>query len=405
MNDINTIEPKMKNKEFKIPKRKAIYLLLFVSFFSNTVLRTEENLVLYIALSIFICIGVYFRILVKPSRLTKAIINKFTAWLLVLFSMYFFYGLILPTYFYFNGEYFLFMFIMTIITLLLFIDIPKAIMMEIFIKVCAITSLAVSIFILVNEWSLIIEGSTRIGDSGSGNVITIATYLGMMSLPSLYKLVFEKKLVYILPYALSTTIMLLTGSKLAFYFIVIALMVLLLLKNGYRIQKYIIPLIFVLIIFFLIFNNEYLFNIIGFRIIDFLGTLGFNVEGADSSYSTNSRLTMISAAIEAFRDKPIFGGGWYFFAEHSGLGIYSHNNYLEILTTYGIVGFSIYYSMFIITFLKLATLVREDDYAKLLVTLLFSMFLVDISSISFSINVLNYQVIAVSFLYLIKKNN
>ncbi len=52
------------------------------------------------------------------------------------------------------------------------------------------------------------------------------------------------------------------------------------LKVKLKVYKYIVPLIFTLLLLYFIFTNPTLYNIIGYRLIDFLGQIGLNVENA-----------------------------------------------------------------------------------------------------------------------------
>lgn len=399
MSMFETINSKTLKEQKKI-KKKTLGIILFLILFSNSALRSEEHLQLYIGIAMFVCLYAFFLGLQKPSRITSTIFNSFSIWTMVLFFIYFFYGIVLPSNDFFNTDYFLFMFVMILITIMLFVDIPIALMMEIFVKVCAFSSIAVCLFILINEWSLIISGGTRIGESGSGNVNTIATYLGIMSIPCIYKVIFDNKYIYFVPYGLSTILMLMTGSKKALLYIILGVVILAVFKNKMKLQKYIFPLIMLIVVIFLIFNNEFLYNIIGARTIDFFAGLGFNIEGAHYSNSTALRLLMYKLSYEAFLSKPIFGGGWFYFSTYSGLGTYSHNNYLEMLTNYGLVGFMIYYSMFLSVLVRLFRLTREDNSAKLLFTILLIIVLSDAAAVSFSYNLFNYLVLVVGYLYL-----
>lgn len=380
-------------------KEKLLHIIFFLILFSICILRNEEHLKLYIGLSILVCIFAFFRGLCKPSRISNAIANGFTFWIIILFSIYFFYGIALTKYDYFNAKYFFFMFVIILVTELLFIDVPAKNTIEIFIRVCAITSVAVSVYILINEWTLIIYGGTRIGESGSGNVNTVAIYLGTMSLPCVYKIICEKKYNYFISYCLSTITMLLTGSKMALLFILLGILILSILKNRIKLHKYILPLLATILLWFLIFNVEYLYNIIGFRVIDFIGSLGFDIEGASYSYSTTSRLQMYKLAYEAFLKKPIFGGGWFYFSVYSGLGTYTHSNVMELLVTYGIIGFIVYYSMFFVVLLKLKKYIKQDGYAKLLFAMIIIILINDFAAVSFSYNILNYQILLFGYLY------
>lgn len=57
-----------------------------------------------------------------------------------------------------------------------------------------------------------------------------------------------------------------------------------------------------------IFTNEYLYNIIGYRIVDFLGSVGFEFETASTSVSTELRLSINDQAIAAIKQNPFLVG-------------------------------------------------------------------------------------------------
>ena len=83
----------------------------------------------------------------------------------------------------------------------------------------------------------------------------------------------------------------------------------------------------------------------------------------NTSYETDqTRKMMISEGLNAFYQKPLFGNG----TAHSYrlFGTYSHNNFVELLMNYGIIGFSLFYLSYAIIIVKLFRLaLREDIYA------------------------------------------
>lgn len=383
----------------KTRKKTPNLLLLFLILFSSSVFYNEEHLKLYIGIASFICLYAYFRAIIRPTIIAHSISNSFTGWLLILFSIYFYYGLVLTKYSFFNSDYFLFTLIIILVIQLLFIDVNHNTMIEVFTKSSAIGSLAVCGFILINEWDLIISGGTRIGDSGSGNVNTVAMYLGLMSIPSIYKFLFENKRFYLVVYIVSIAFMLMTGSKKALIYIILGLVILSVQKNGIRLQRYIFPILLAVGVIILILNNQFLYNIIGARTMDFLASIGFKIEGAHYSNSTSLRLSMYKLAFQAFMENPIFGGGWFYFSAYSGLGTYSHNNYTELLVNYGIVGFLIYYIMFFYVLLKLKKISKLDNNAKLLSTMIIVILVCDAAAVTFSLYLINYIVLVFGFLY------
>ena len=383
--------------------KNLISILVFLIISSNVILRTNDNITLYALISIVISVLVVFRTILRPSAIIKVLDNNFMLWITFLFALYFFYGLVLPKYDYFSFEYFLLMLVMIIMTMLLLVNNPSDLIFEIFVHSFTLSTVAISLYVLVNEFDSILTGGVRVGDSVSGNVNTLALRLGMLSIPALYKIIFESNIKYILPYTISAMLILLTGSKKGLLIIILGIVLFFVYKYKFNLHKYILPTIIVLILFVFIFTNEYLYNIIGYRIVDFLGSVGFEFETASTSVSTELRLSMNDQAIAAFKQNPFFGGGWSYFSYFSGLGTYSHNNYLELLVNYGLVGFSLYYSMYVILLKKLFKVLRVDNKAIVFIISILLILITDIASVSFSSNLLNYLILLIIYFYI--KNN
>lgn len=68
--------------------------------------------------------------------------------------------------------------------------------------------------------------------------------------------------------------------------------------------------------------------------------------GMAEDASGYSRMMMIKIGIELWIASPILGYGNEGFQIHSGLGHYSHNQYIELLVNYGLLGFCAYYSVY-----------------------------------------------------------
>lgn len=61
-------------------------------------------------------------------------------------------------------------------------------------------------------------------------------------------------------------------------------------------------------------------------------------------YSTVHRLELINFASTAWMESPIYGQGIRAFEKLSGFGHYAHNNYLEMLYNFGLIGFVLFYT-------------------------------------------------------------
>lgn len=113
-------------------------------------------------------------------------------------------------------------------------------------------------------------------------------------------------------------------------------------KNIFRILLLLLSLI---LLFLFLNKNSLMFqNTVGTRLESFIySLLGKNFD--DVSLSERSILRQL--AVQCFIENPIFGYGFGAFRsyaeEYSGLRLYSHNNFLELLSTMGIIGFMLYY--------------------------------------------------------------
>jgi O-antigen ligase len=82
--------------------------------------------------------------------------------------------------------------------------------------------------------------------------------------------------------------------------------------------------------------------------------------GEDTSYDTDmTRKYYISRGLEAFYEKPIFGHGTGY--SYVLFGTYSHNNFVELLMNYGIIGFCLHYVPYVFLIVGLFKLALKKD--------------------------------------------
>ena len=110
--------------------------------------------------------------------------------------------------------------------------------------------------------------------------------------------------------------------------------------------------------------------------------------------STNTRINMIKYGFEMFKSNPILGvgiGNYAYYGYHIyGLfaEVYSHNNYIEMLSNIGIVGFISYYFIPVYTCIKLRKLVniltgRERILCAFLFVIMISRLIGDFGRVSY----------------------
>lgn len=129
-----------------------------------------------------------------------------------------------------------------------------------------------------------------------------------------------------------------------------------------------------LLILFTSEKKGYIFRLIGFILVGLLtfrfimtnenlyNTLGTRLERLSNFYetSTGDKSMLLRAyykdlAKSIFKESPIIGAGLRSFSHalNSNSYVYCHNNYWQILSEFGIIGFIIYYSLYIISMVKL----------------------------------------------------
>ena len=199
-------------------------------------------------------------------------------------------------------------------------------------------------------------GVARIGNVTGLHVNTAGIRMATSSLLCLYFL-HEKdvnkkeKFFYLFCFILFIILAFLTGSKKAIIilFCGIILFELYLSKGLKFIFKMFAFFLVAIVLYHLLMNNIYFQNVIGRRMSLFLETITGN---AETDYSFIERKFYIEEAKKLFLEYPIFGyGGNNFMSHIRNIGYshiaYSHNNFFELLSTLGIIGFVIYYYMWI----------------------------------------------------------
>ena len=142
-------------------------------------------------------------------------------------------------------------------------------------------------------------------------------------------------------------------------------------KNAMKLWKYIVVTLLIggILIVFLI-NNAAFMEVYGTRLLAI-----FNEDDDMSDMSVYARNTLKNIGIQAFLEKPIIGyglGASWTLVERTGYSYvnYFHNNFIEILTCGGIIGFILYHGIIIkntiVTFVRR----KENKLFFLLLTIL-----------------------------------
>ena len=178
-----------------------------------------------------------------------------------------------------------------------------------------------------------------------------------------------------------------SGSKKAILCMGIGFIYMIILKFRDKITykkliRYLIFIIFVVIIFLWIYRLPYFSNVFE-RIRIMINT----IDNSDiNNGSTYERKMYILYGFKTFLQNPILGIGLnnsgYVTSMVTGTYTYLHCNYVELLACTGVVGFLLYYLMYIVTIFK--TLKKDtNQYSKLILLIFVIMLILDIGVVSY----------------------
>lgn len=138
------------------------------------------------------------------------------------------------------------------------------------------------------------------------------------------------------------TVALLTGSKKALIALLIGIFlsaVWLPRKKMNKFWFFLIAAVLAVSLFGAVYHIPILYQILGKRID---GLVSYIFDGTGDK-STASRGYMVKLAMSLFSEKPLTGIGLHNFKQINRYGVYSHNNFAEMLSCLGIPGFVFYY--------------------------------------------------------------
>ena len=202
------------------------------------------------------------------------------------------------------------------------------------------------------------EGSLGSHFSGS-NPNGVAFLVFCAELMAFYEFYSRGKKRYILLVAIFLLFVILSSSRKATFASIAGPILFVLLstyKKNYFFNIITIVTVATLIIFFIM-TDENAYNAIGRRFASMFD-FWFN-DDQKSDNSLYMRSYYIELAKKMFAESPLFGKGMGNFAKiidnvYSLDGVYSHNNFWQILSELGLVGFLIYYSMYFVMIVRLA---------------------------------------------------
>lgn len=180
-----------------------------------------------------------------------------------------------------------------------------------------------------------------------------STYVGVM---------FEKKreLLYLISSALFGLCGIFTGSRTFIVLVAVSVSVILFIR--FRKRKWLFLIIYAcLVALFLIALNLPIFAKLKERFDELLYTL-FGIGTSKFEHSTIQRVLWQEYGYYLGSQNLLFGYGCEGFSIFSGIGTYSHSNFSEVICNFGIVGFALFYSCYLIPLVNCFGSKQKDKY-------------------------------------------
>lgn len=200
----------------------------------------------------------------------------------------------------------------------------------------------------------------------------------------------------------------LSGSRktVVYIFVFLAIVLGLYIINNKKIKNkkniFILLIIITIIGIYAFKNIDFLYNLMGQRIETMIsGLLGGKTDG-----STKFRLKLINLGIGWFKERPILGYGLNCFKYLIGTtqntwaganGIHAHNNYIELLVNYGLVGTILYYSLYIkIIINSIKGIKNQNPYCIFTLGIIISLVIAEYGQLTYS-NAFIQEIILITY--------
>lgn len=341
------------NEEKKIEIGSIITIAMVL--FANLVIENSKYLI-FVILILILSIG-YTIFLARKNKenIIKTFSNYSILWILLFAIEMFFYGYFGEDKSAYSLKYHI-LNIFWLVIVLFILNYNSKNMIRVIAKSASIVIIMMSIFIICTNYSNIIsvifdkDNIKRIGYTAVGNVNTTAVTYIFLLIPVLYEILVNKNKKYIPIAILDIIFMLLTGSKKGIISLILMIGIIAIGKATSKkklIKSISIIGIAVLIICAICYLIPILHELIWNRFEAMINSvINFDI---NSQSSTNLRIKFILTALQKAWDKPFFGHGWSSFANLYGytslydMNLYTHNNYAEVLFSFGLAGFFLYY--------------------------------------------------------------
>lgn len=381
--------------------RLALGMILML--IANICFYSMENIKIFILFSMIGAVLVGCDIVYINLRIIK--IDTCVIWLILIYGMFTFNGICRLRVRDYNLDRILFTFVQNIMiyyglkTTFKYAGLEKSIKC-IFYPV-ALFSIVYMIMTEIAHIGVDSISGNRMGGYLSGNVNTTAENICVIAMFVAYIYVNKKEKASFILWCILTVLSFLTGSKAAILFFCVSIFYFISgINYKERVKMILITVVISIVSIYFMFNNKFLYDVLGRRIEDMIFQM-FGIGNGSYSTSTEAREIMIMEGVSFFMDKPLFGGGEKYFASRTTTGYgYSHNNYIEILCNMGLVGFVVYYGPLVVTLIDGIRHGRKyKKFVCFVIYILVSRFCADLANVTYPELCVSYLPMISSFIF------
>lgn len=248
----------------------------------------------------------------------------------------------------------------------------------------------------------------RFGDNFSynSNTIAILNVLGILTIIHWLKQVKKPVIRWgmFLFLALFLVVLVFTGSKKGLLGLLFGIFLFFYqrVKGRKKFERIFLGLVVVVAIIWCVMNISFLYDILGYRFDEMFQVL-FKTGSGDGS--SRNRVSLIQEAIAIWASHPVLGVGLNNFSMIQDIGeagYYAHNNYVELLADLGVVGFFLYYGMFVNMIRQ--KIDNKNDLQVFAKTVVWIILFFDIGSVSYQ-DIRIQIFVCLSFVVLVKIRN
>lgn len=224
-----------------------------------------------------------------------------------------------------------------------------------------------------NNYVTAMIGGMRMGSEvGGANTVGICTAMSLVMALGYY--LFKRNKLYIIVIVPMVFTCFSTGSRMALITLVAGVLIMFFIyfnmENRNKLGSFFKIVIFsvaALFALYYVLKSIPAFNRLYVRFDELVQVLLGNMASTDGIGTNRIRTVLINTGLSAFKENPVLGIGFnngrYLLSGYKGNSTYSlHNNYVDILCGGGIIGFIIYYSLYVDLIVKLAKRINKKNW-------------------------------------------